>query len=148
MGKGTAQFKKLRDEKLYNDYLKGLTVIRLQDKYKLSEVQIRAILRTFDPDYVKHPESRNRWTDKEVLFLVDNYKNMSQLEIANHLNKSLKSVKNKAVNLGLIKNDKDYKIKFINKLLDMGFSAKRIANNLGITLTRVYQIRKELKGNN
>lgn len=142
MKKGTAEFKKLRDEKLYNDYLKGLTVIRLQDKYKLSEVQIRAILRNFDPDYVKHPESRNRWTDKEVLFLVDNYNNMSQKDIANHLNKPLKSIKNKAVNLGLIKNDKSYKIQFINKLLNMGLTAKSIASNLGITVSRVYQVRK------
>lgn len=146
MKKGTNEFKKIRDSNLYQDYLKGITIIRLQDKYKLSEVQIRAILKIFDPDYVKHPESRNRWDNKEVLFLVDNYKKMSQQDIANHLNKSLKSVKNKAVNLGLIKNDKDYKIEFINKLLDMGFTAKSIANNLGITLNRVNQIRKELKG--
>ena len=133
---------KLRDERIYKDYKSGLSMFLLTQKYKLSDVNIRYRLRKIDPNYQNNPKFANRWSNQDTKFLVDNYLSMSQKDIAEALNKTLKEIKNKAVNLGLIKNDTQEKLYKVKVLVKKDYSNKQIASKLNISVERVGQLKK------
>lgn len=136
--KKTKENQKVIDELIYNDYTNNnLSISQLIQKYKLTESSIFRRLRAYNPDYQRRSLSFKRWTNKEVLFLIDNYDSMKTIDIAKALNRDVKSIQNKALALGLSKIEPETKLKLISKL-KKGDNVKSISNDLSLSLKTVY----------
>lgn len=137
----TKDKKELRNQSIYNYYRSGLSVKELARKYKMSESNISYSLKSYNPDYCTKNYC-NRWTNKEIIYLIDNYSTMTAPQLSLKLNKPIKTIYNKALGIGLFKHNTQDKIKSINALFNQGLSVKQIASRLNITVSRVYQVRK------